>query len=214
VNGGDILPGPATLLYFVIAIAIILVAIVIVRPSITASRSGKMLAFVVLFLLPALVASLGASEHMERSRQTDFCLSCHLMEPYGRSLLIDDPAFLPAAHFQNARIPRDEACYTCHTDYAMYGSIRAKIRGLRHVYMQYIGHAAPPLHLYSAYNNRECLHCHAGARSFETGAVHSADPSIMALIKSNQLSCVSSGCHQSVHNVAHLGEMKFWEQPK
>ena len=213
-NGGDILPGPATLLYFLIAIAILLVAIVIVRPSITASRGGKVLAFVVLFLLPALVASLGASEHMERSRQTNFCLSCHIMEPYGRSLLIDDPAFLPAAHFQNARIPRDEACYTCHTDYAMYGSIRAKIRGLRHVYMQYIGHAAPPLHLYSAYNNRECLHCHSGARSFETGAVHSADPSIMALIKSNQLSCVSSGCHQSVHNVAHLGEMKVWEQPK
>lgn len=213
-NGGDILPGPATLLYFLIAIAILLVAIVIVRPSITASRGGKVLAFVVLFLLPALVASLGASEHMERSRQTNFCLSCHIMEPYGRSLLIDDPAFLPAAHFQNARIPRDEACYTCHTDYVMYGSIRAKIRGLRHVYMQYIGHAAPPLHLYSAYNNRECLHCHAGARSFETGAVHSADPSIMALIKSNQLSCVSSGCHQSLHNAAHLGEMKFWEQPK
>jgi cytochrome c-type protein NapC len=116
--------------------------------------------------------------------------------------------YVPAAHFQNARVPRDEACYTCHTDYMMYGGIRAKIRGLRHVYMQYLGGAAPPLRLYNSYNNRECLHCHEGARSFEEGAVHMP---LMAPIKSNELSCLSSGCHENIHAVAHLSEMKFWE---
>lgn len=77
----------------------------------------------ILFLLPITVASLGAGEHMERSKQTDFCLSCHIMAPYGKSLHIDDPAYLPAAHYQNARVPRDEAYYTWHTDYVMYGGI-------------------------------------------------------------------------------------------
>jgi hypothetical protein len=37
--------------------------------------------------------------------------------------------------------------------------------------------------------------------------VHQA---IMDTLKSNQLSCVSSGCHDTVHNVATLSQMKFW----
>lgn len=202
------MPGPTTLLYILIGVTIVLVATIAFRPSLTATRGGKQLAFVVLFLLPLAVAAMGAEEHMERSKGTEFCLSCHIMAPYGRSLYIDDPKYVPAAHFQNARIPREETCYTCHSDYVMYGGIRAKIRGLKHVYMQYVRHAAPPLHLYSPYNNRECLHCHAGARSFEEGAVHGP---LMEPIKSNELSCLSSGCHENVHAVAHLSEMKFWE---
>lgn len=202
------MPSPVILLYVLIGVTIVLVATIALRPSLTATRGGKQLAFVVLFLMPVVVASMGAEQHLERSKQTEFCLSCHIMAPYGKSLYIDDAMYVPAAHFQNARIPRDEACYTCHTDYVMYGGIRAKIRGLRHVYMQYLAHVTPPLHLYNPYNNRECLHCHEGARSFEEGAVHVP---LMATIKSNELSCLSSGCHENVHAVAHLSQMKFWE---
>jgi cytochrome c-type protein NapC len=201
-------PGPTTLLYSLIGLTIVLVATIAFRPSLTATRGGKQLAFVVLFLMPVAVAAMGAEAHMERSKRTDFCLSCHIMEPYGRSLYIDDAMYVPAAHFQNARIPREEACYTCHTDYVMYGGIWTKIRGLRHVYVQYVGHAEPPLHLYNPYNNRECLHCHAEARSFEEGVVHAA---LMTSIKANELSCLSSGCHNNVHGVAHLSALKFWE---
>jgi len=109
---------------------------------------------------------MGASEHMERSKETQFCLSCHVMDPYRRSLHIDDPTYVPAAHFQNARIPRDEACYTCHTDYVMYGSILAKLRGLRHVYVQYLGTVPKTIQLYNPYNNREaCIAMTAHAPS-------------------------------------------------
>jgi len=206
-----LVPGPAALLYVLIGVTIVLVATIVFRPSLTATRGGKQLAFMVYFLLPAVVASMGASEHMERSKQTQFCLSCHVMDPYGRSLYIDNPMYVPAAHFQNARIPREEACYTCHTDYVMYGSILAKLRGLRHVYVQYLGTVPKTIQLYNPYSNRECLHCHDGARSFEEGAVHMA---IMSDIVSNQLSCISSGCHNNVHNAAHVGEMKLWQEPK
>ena len=204
-------PGPATLLYLLIALTIVLVATIVIRPSLTATRGGKQLAFVVMFLLPVVVASMGASEHMERSEETQFCLSCHIMAPYGRSLHIDDKTYVPAAHFQNARIPRDEACYTCHTDYAMYGTLLTKLHGLRHVYVQYLGKPENPIQLYTPYNNRECLHCHAGARSFEEGAAHMA---IMSDIVSNQISCMSSGCHSNVHDAAHVNEMKLWQEPK
>jgi len=197
-----------------IGLTIFAVAWLIARPAITVTRGGKQLTFVILFLLPILTASMGAGEQMRRSEQTQFCLSCHHMEPYGKSLLVDDATYLPAAHFQNGRIPREQACYTCHTDYVLYGTALSKVRGLRHVYAQYLGGVQLPIRLYTAYNNRECLHCHEGARSFEEGAVHSADPSIMAAIKSNELSCVSSGCHANVHDIAQLDQLKLWDAPK
>ena len=202
---------PITLLLTLLIITIVLIGIVSAAPAITASRAGKILAFLALFVFPIMVGTFGAAEHMERSKQTSFCLSCHIMEPYGRSLHVDDSTYLPAAHFQNSRVPRDEACYTCHTDYVLYGSIRAKIRGMHHVWVQYVTGPKLPLHLYTAYNNRECLHCHEGARSFEQGATHNADPEIMQQIRDNKMSCLSSGCHDTIHNVAQLNNVKYWK---
>jgi len=192
----------------VLTITLVIVGLLVARPGITAGRAGKVLAFLGLFIFPVLVGTLGFQTHYERSKRTEFCLSCHVMEPYGKSLYVDDTAYVPAAHFQNNRVPRDQACYTCHTDYTLYtGGIKAKIRGLQHIYAQYIGKPQQPIKLYQTFNNRECLHCHAGARSFEQGATHSA---MMDDIKNNQMSCLSSGCHDTVHNVAQLDHLKYW----
>jgi hypothetical protein len=68
-----------------------------------------------------------------------------------------------------------------------------------------------PIKLYHPYNNRECLHCHLGARSFEQGAVHNADPQIMIDIKTNRLSCASAGCHENVHDVSKANQVKYWK---
>lgn len=203
------LPSPTALLYILLIVSAVLIAIITFRPTITNSREGKMLAFVAFLILPALCMFWGASEHIDRSKQTQFCLSCHIMESHGKSLYVDDPTYLAAAHFQNHRIPVDEACYTCHTDYALYGSIRAKVDGLQHIYVQYLGTPPSPdnIKLFAPYNNRECLHCHLGARSFESNPIHMA---IMNSLKSNQLSCVTSGCHGTVHEVANLDHVKFW----
>lgn len=202
---------PTALLLICVTVTIVLIAVVIAAPGITASRGGKILAFLVLFILPVTMGVFGAAEHMERSKQTSFCLSCHVMQPYGKSLYVDDPSYLPAAHFQNARIPRDHACYTCHTNYTIYGTLHDKLRGLKHAYKYYIATPANPIKLYEPFNNRECLHCHLGARSFEQGAVHNADPETMPAIKSNKLSCMSSGCHDTVHNVSGLEKVKYWK---
>jgi len=201
---------PVWLTYAVLVLTIAVIAIVVLAPSVTVSRGGKILAFLALFIFPVLAVSLGYDHHMERSKQTSFCLSCHLMEPYGRSLHVDDATWLPAQHYQNHRVPHDEACYTCHEDYVMYGTIKAKWRGMHHVYAQYFENPKPPLHLYHPYNNRECLHCHLGARSFEQGTTHNADPQIMADIKSNKMSCLTSGCHDQIHNSTKLNEVRFW----
>jgi len=202
---------PTTLTIGFFIASLLLVAGIILRPEMTGARAGKILAFVALFLLPIIAGGLGLSEHFQKSKQTAFCLSCHVMQPYGKSLYIDDKHYIAAAHFQNHRIPVDEACYTCHTDYVLYGGVRAKLRGMRHVYVQYLGHVPPPekISLYSAYNNRECLHCHLGARSFEDETTHSA---MRDDLVSNQISCLTSGCHDTVHNVRDLANQKFWKE--
>ena len=202
--------GPTSILIAIIVIGAVLIGILIAKPSITVTRGGKILAFVSLFVFPILSGSMGVSEHVERSKTTQFCTSCHVMNDYGKSLLIDDPSYIPAGHFQNNRVPRDSACYTCHTDYAMYGGFRAKLRGLRHVYAQYLGKIPDKVELYNPYNNRECLHCHSGARSFEEGATHNLEEGRLELMKSNKLSCMSTGCHSATHDVKNLSNLTFW----
>ena len=113
-----------------------------------------------------------------------------------------------------ARLRVNHACYTCHTDYVPCGALTTKLRGLRHVYAQYLGTPSKPIRLYRPYNNRECLHCHAGARSFEQGATHNADPETLPAMKANKLSCLSSGCHAIVHNVASLKDVRFWQETR
>jgi len=184
------------------------------RAELTRSREGKILAFVALFGLPVMAAWTGFSEHMDLARSTQFCLSCHVMGDYGRSLYIDDPSYVPARHFQNNRIPRDRACYTCHTEYSMFGGVKAKARGMRHLWVQYVRGAPKPeaIKLYDPFPNSECLHCHLGARRFEEGSAHNKIPNLLSQVKSNQRSCVSSGCHEFVHDVASLKDDTFWKE--
>ena len=140
----------AVILALFIVVNMLLVALLRWRPHVTAAVGGKALAFLALFLLPVFTFSFSTAHHLEQATTTTFCLSCHVMEPYGRSLYIDSPDYVPASHFQNNRVPQDQACYTCHTTYAMFGDLRAKLNGIRHVYVNYLG-AVPEHHdLYEA----------------------------------------------------------------
>src|SRR5690349_19894109 len=111
-----------------VAVALALIAWLVLRASITKTRGDKMFAFVALFVFPALTGGMGVNSHIERSKTTNFCLSCHVMEDYGKSQQVDDRNLVPAIHFQNHLAPRDQACFTCHTDYAMFGDFSAKLR--------------------------------------------------------------------------------------
>ena len=153
--------------------------------------------------------------------QPELCYTCHLQQksqfqmPFHHRV---DEGLVQCSDCHNvhgttgpkqvrASATQDAVCYTCHTDYAMFGTIQAKWEGLHHVYVYWFGTPMNPIRLYHPYNNRECLHCHAGARSFES-ATHMA---MMDDLKSNTLSCTTSGCHDTIHNVEKLGEAKFWK---
>jgi len=70
------------------------------------------MAFPVLFALPVLCVEWVARSNFSMPRAPNFCLSCHIMEPYGKSLLVDDPGHLAAAHFQKHHVPPEEATST------------------------------------------------------------------------------------------------------
>ncbi len=205
---------PASVIVLFCLAAAVVALFVGFRVQLTRSREGKMLAFVALFALPVMAAWTGFSTHMERATSTQFCLSCHVMDDFGKSLHIDDPSYIPARHFQNNLIPRDHACYTCHTEYSMFGGVKAKIRGMRHLWVQYIVGAPKPeaIKLYDPFPNSECLHCHLGARRFEEGSAHNKIPDLLSRVKTNKLSCVSSGCHEFIHDVASLKDTTFWKE--
>lgn len=202
------------ILLICIGLGALLVGTLVARPAIAATRGGKMLAFLALFIVPVALAAGGTTVHLEHSKKTQFCLSCHIMKPYGESLKLDDPSHLAASHFINRRIPVDQACYTCHTDYTMFGPVKAKMHGLRHVWVWLTQDPKPPIHLYKPFTNQNCLHCHLGAKTFEEGAVHNADPETMPLIKADKLSCVSSGCHDLNHDTTNLKKFKSYEAVK
>jgi cytochrome c-type protein NapC len=199
--------GPTGILIALIGLAMLLAVILLLRPTVVASAGGKILAFVALLLLPAFCVGGGMSAHLLHSEQTHFCVSCHVMEPYGQSLYVDDPSHIPAAHFQNHRVPADSACYACHADYTIYGPLKDKLAGVRRIYMRYIGTPPPQITVRGGYKNGQCLRCHGGARNFEGNVVHQA---VMDSLKSNQMSCISSGCHDTIHTVEELSRMKFW----
>ncbi len=190
-----------------VLVSSILIVLLMLRPALTTERPGMIVAFVAFFLLPVLITVIGTSAHLEQSKSTQFCLSCHVMEPYGRTLYIDDPGYLPASHFQNNRLPREAACFSCHTTYTMFGDFQAKLRGVRHLYVYYLGTAPENLKLYQPYSNRECLHCHGDARSFEESDIHVA---FLGELKANETSCLE--CHDLIHNVSDLGTLNMWEK--
>ena len=194
------------------AIAAVLGLLTALRPELTRARGGKIFAFMALCGLPALAMWAGVNEHLERSTSTQFCLSCHVMAGFGKSLYVDDKSYIPAVHFQNHFVPTDHACFTCHTDYTLFGDYKAKWRGVHHVLVQYLGKIPKPeeIKLYTAYNNRECLHCHAGMREYEEASSHHKNPEMLSQAATNQLSCISSGCHDTVHDVATLKDATFW----
>ena len=53
------------------------------------------------------------------------------MTPYVNDLHDPKSDTLAAVHFKN-RFIQENHCYTCHTDYGMFGTVKAKWEGLGH----------------------------------------------------------------------------------
>lgn len=169
-------------------------------------RWGRLALLVALLALPLLVSAGNVSYGFQESSQTRFCLSCHEMQAYGQSLFVDNKFALSATHYQNRLIDRDRTCYTCHADYGMFGDLKAKMNGLRHVWVHYLGDIPKKPTLYEAYSSRNCLHCHDDARRFQESPAHRP---VLDELYAGTKSCL--GCHTVAHDLKSVEAHRFWE---
>jgi len=168
---------------------------------------GRIALLVAAFLLPVSVSLAGLRGGVAESSRTRFCLGCHEMQNHGRSLFVENKRALAAVHYQNRFVDRDTACYSCHTDYAMFGDIKAKLNGLRHVSVHYLGTVPDRFHLYQPYPNKNCLHCHEDARRFTDVPVHQP---LLAKMESGETSCLT--CHNVAHDMEKVQGGVLWQR--
>jgi cytochrome c-type protein NapC len=193
----------------IFALLIALGAVVAARLGIghlVATRWGRRSLVLVAALLPVAATTGALRAGVKESSQTRFCLSCHEMRDYGKSLFVDDRKSLPAVHYQNRLIDRDTACYSCHTDYALFGDVKAKVNGLKHVWVHYLRKVPDKIELYQPYANANCLHCHEDARRFVEAAPHQP---VIDRVRAGELKCM--GCHNVDHDLKAVGARHFWQ---
>jgi len=174
--------------------------------ALTGQTVGRIVLLVGLVALPLLLSAGNISYGVHQSSTTGFCLSCHEMQRHGRSLFADNRQALAAVHYQNRFVDRETVCYSCHKDYAMFGDVKAKLNGLRHVWAHYIAGIPKKIELYKPFPNSNCLHCHDDSRRFVEGLAHRP---IMEALYAGRTSCLS--CHRIAHDMAKVDADQLWQ---
>ena len=198
------LPVPVIL---ALAAGIGIVALLFFGAGILAGHTvGRLVLLVGLLALPLLLSAANFSYGVHQSSRTQFCLSCHEMQDHGKSLFVDSKQALAAFHYQNRLVDRDTVCYSCHKDYAMFGDVKAKLNGLRHVWAHYVAGVPKKIELYQPYPNSNCLHCHDDMRRFVEGPAHKP---VLSALYAGTTSCLS--CHRVAHDMAKVEAGDFWQ---
>ena len=160
--------------------------------AVTPTARGWLL--VAVGLVPLMVAFLAFAHGLERSASVEACGSCHVMTPFVEDLRNVKSDTLAATHFKNRYI-RENQCYTCHSDYGLAGTIRAKFAGLGHVWRYTTGAYTPPIKIAKPFENVRCLGCHGESQKFLTSPGHPKEevPNLMA----GKTGCLD--CHGPAH---------------
>ena len=144
-------------------------------------------------LVPIVVAFMTFAHGLEASATVASCGSCHVMGPFVRDLRDAKSDTLAATHYKNRYI-RENQCYTCHSDYGLGGTLRAKLGGLGHVWYYTTGTYKLPIKIAAPYPNVRCLGCHGESQKFLNSETKKP---IMADLMSGKTSCLE--CHAPAH---------------
>jgi cytochrome c-type protein NapC len=109
----------------------------------------------------------------------------------------------------------EENCYACHADYGMFGTIKTKAGGMRHIY-EYVFHyknmslaeAREKIHIRKPFQNSTCMHCHSTENpGWNAVKEHK---SLSDRVRGGAVSCASEGCH----GPAHPFSKQPWTEPR
>src|SRR5215472_4457660 len=110
---------PTQVIVALVAGLAIVVLLFLGARSLAGQTVGRVVLLVGLVALPLLLTLGNISYGFHQSSTTKFCVSCHEMQNYGKSLFVDNRQAVAAAHYQNRFVDRETVCYSCHKDYAM-----------------------------------------------------------------------------------------------
>lgn len=174
------------------AMGLILFTLITRRGRLT-DLNSKWLLFLGVGVLPVPAILLSSAVGMEHSKAVTFCNSCHAMDPFVDDMHDAESDLLAAVHYKNRSIQK-EHCYSCHTNYGVFGTAEAKLAGMRHVYMDATDKWERPIEIHKPYPFQICLNCHAGAIKFENEEDHEG---VIEEVMSGETNC--SDCHETAH---------------
>jgi hypothetical protein len=130
------------------------------------------------------------------------------MPPLVASLSSEEES-LAAIHYQRGAVSRVEACYTCHSGYAIWGTVSAKRAGLGHMWRTLTHDYEFPLEHKGPFNIDSCQNCHAGTRAFREVEDH-RDPELAQAMFDREIGCTGD-CHPAAHPESALhGKPYVW----
>jgi cytochrome c-type protein NapC len=184
-----------------VAAALVLLWFLLWRPPLT--RVTKVVLLFGIGILPIGTATTGNYVGFEATKAREFCGSCHVMTPYSNDSGDLHSTTLAARHARNAMFGA-ENCYACHADYGMFGTIKTKLGGLRHIYLYVTEYRNTPLeearktiHIRKPFKNSTCMHCHS-TQNPDWNAVKE-HASLVDRVRDGSVSCASEGCHGPAH---------------
>ena len=157
------------------------------------TATSKAMLFGAILVLPVMVVFLATAHGMDESMSVEACGACHAMDSHVADLKNPASDSLAAVHYKNRYIQADQ-CYTCHSDYGMFGTVSAKLEGLGHVYHNLTDTYEKPIKIRKPYSNVRCFGCHFGAQNFL--AKHDKDE--IPNLVSGKDSCLD--CHGPAHH--------------
>ncbi len=154
---------------------------------------ARWLLFLGICAAPIPVMALSSAVGLEQAKAVSFCSACHVMNTFVADM--EDPASrrLAALHFKNRYI-QEYHCYTCHTDYGLFGTVEAKIGGLAHIWRATAGTYRLPVASREPYRFTICLNCHGQSLKFQQQKDHAG---IVEKILSGEKTCTE--CHGTSH---------------
>ncbi len=150
--------------------------------------------FVGLAVLPVVLIFFGYTHGLSGMETVSACGGCHVMTTHVEDLQDPNSESLAAVHFKNRYI-RENHCYTCHSDYGLFGALSAKADGVGHVLHYVTDTYTLPIKIRHPYENVRCFGCHAGSQKFLKSPGHPAE--IVPQLVSEEVSCLT--CHAPAH---------------
>ena len=201
-NGGIVSEDPGMKLISYVGIVLWILTLALVIYKVTFMRRDRVIGtttrwlFLIVFLiLSPLVYFISFGIGIEKAKPVEFCNNCHVMNSHVDDMKDPDSESIAALHYKYRWIS-DDQCYTCHSDYGLYGAVGAKFAGVRHILNYYVTGYPNKLEIRGTYNNERCLFCHAPVEEYQEVEEHQK---YAAEIKSSKQSCFGADCHVSPH---------------